>query len=113
MGRGQLFPTLAAALLVSMRKFDSTRLQQLLAVKLTAAFTKSRTIDMLPYHQRLSDCEYSAEDVYEVFLVCWLSDGTVGVIPLSATKSAVHIDDEEEQGAVQGCTPKDPGVKVI
>ena len=21
--------------------------------------------------------------------------------------------DEEEQGAVQGCTPKDPGVKVI
>ena len=36
---------------------------------------------------------------------------TVGVIPLSATKR--HIHDEEEQGAVQGCTLKDPGVKVI
>ena len=46
-------------------------------------------------------------------LVCWLSDETVGVIPLSATKGAAHIDDEEEQDVVQGCTPKDPGVKVI
>ena len=46
-------------------------------------------------------------------LVCWLSDETVDVIPLSATKGAAHIDDEQEQGAVQGCTLKDPGVKVI
>ena len=59
-----------------MRKFGTTRLQRLLAVKLTAAFSESRTIDVLPH----SDREYSAEDVYEV-LVSWLSDGTVGVIP--------------------------------
>ena len=45
-------------------------------------------------------------------LVHWLSDETVGVIPLSGIKGAAHIDEEEEQGAVQGCTPKDPGVKV-
>ena len=45
-------------------------------------------------------------------LVHWLFDETVGVIPLSATKGAACIDDEKEQGAVQGCTPKDPGVKV-
>ena len=32
------------------------------------------------------------------------------MIPLSATKGAAHVDDEEEQ---DGCTPKDPGVKVI
>ena len=48
-----------------MRKFGSTRLRQLLAVKLTAAVSKSRTIDVLP-HRRLSDREYSAEDVYKV-----------------------------------------------
>ena len=48
-----------------MRKFGSTRLRQLLAVKLTAAFSESCTIDVLP-HRRLSDREYSAEDVYEV-----------------------------------------------
>ena len=48
-----------------MRKFGSTRLRQLLAVKLTAAFSESRMIDVLPY-RRLNDCEYSVEDVYEV-----------------------------------------------
>ena len=46
-------------------------------------------------------------------LVHWLFDETVGGIPLSATKSTAHIDNEEEQDVVQGCTPKDPGVKVI
>ena len=39
-------------------------------------------------------------------LVRWLSDETV-------PKGAAHIDDEEEQGAVQGCTSKDPVVKVL
>ena len=34
------------------------------------------------------------------------------MIPLSAMKGAAHIDDEEEQDVVQGCTPKNPGVKV-
>ena len=48
-----------------MRKFGSTPLRQLLAVKLTAAFSKTHMIDVLP-HRRLSDCEYSTEDVYEV-----------------------------------------------
>ena len=42
-------------------------------------------------------------------LVRWLSDETIGVIPLSATKGAAHIDDTQ----IQGCTPKDTGVKVI
>ena len=77
-----------------MRKFGSTRLRQLLEVKLTATFSKSRTIDVLPY-RRLSDRECSAEDVYEVSSCPWFSDEAVG------------------EGAVQGCTPKDPGVKVL
>ena len=46
-----------------MRKFGSTRLRQLLAVELTAAVSKSRTVDVLP-HRRLSRREYSAEGVY-------------------------------------------------
>ena len=44
-------------------------------------------------------------------LVRWLSDETVGVVPLSGTKR--NTDYEEKQGAVQGCTPRDPGVKGI
>ena len=54
-----------SGLAARMRKFGSTRLRQLLAVKVTAAVSKSRTIDVLP-PRRLSDREYSAEDVYKV-----------------------------------------------
>ena len=60
-----LLPIFRAVKAVRMRKFGSMRLRQLLAVKLTAAVSKSRTIDVLP-HRRLSDREYSAEDVYKV-----------------------------------------------
>ena len=49
-------------------------------------------------------------------LVRWLSDETVGVMPLSCLrhKDVAHFwqcrDDEQEQDAVQGCSPKGPGV---
>ena len=68
MARVRLDHTLSGLIMaVRMRKFGSTRLRQLLAEKLSAAFT----IDMLPHHRRLSDREYSREDAYEV-LSCQL-----------------------------------------
>ena len=96
-----------------MRKFGSTPLRQLLAVKLTAAFSKSCTIDMLP-HRRLSNREYSTEDVYKVSSCPLVVRRNCRCdSALRHHKALPHIDDEQEQGAVQGCTPKDPGVKVL
>ena len=97
-----------------MCKFGRTRLRQLLAVKLTAAFSKSCTIDVLPYHcwyRMLSDREYSTEDTYKV-CSCPLvvrRDCRCGS-PLHHKRRCAYWW-WRGTGAVQGCTLKDPGVK--
>ena len=74
-------------------------------------------IDVLLYHRRLNDREYSTEDAYEVCSCPLVVQRNCRCDAPLRHKDVAHFwqccDDEEEQDAVQGCSPKGPGVKVI